>query len=141
MLLFFVIFITAGITTAAFAFGDQKAVNVTTVNRPEFDKLYKAYDSIQKKYYTKVKQKTLVDGAINGMVESLNDPYSDYMSKTEASDFNNTISSSFEGIGAEVEEKDGYIVIVSPIKGSPAEKAGLKPNDKILAVDGKASMA
>ncbi|AVD55972.1 MULTISPECIES: S41 family peptidase [Heyndrickxia] len=137
MLLFFVIFITAGITTAAFAFGDQKAVNVTTVNRPEFDKLYKAYDSIQKKYYTKVKQKTLVDGAINGMVESLNDPYSDYMSKTEASDFNNTISSSFEGIGAEVEEKDGYIVIVSPIKGSPAEKAGLKPNDKILAVDGK----
>jgi len=137
MLLFLVVFLTAGITTAAFALGDKKAVNVTTESRPEFNKLYKAYDSIKSKYYTKVKSKTLIDGAINGMVEALNDPYSDYMTKDEASEFHDTISSSFEGIGAEVEEKDGYIVIVSPIKGSPAEKAGLKPNDKILAVNGK----
>ncbi|WP_018665173.1 S41 family peptidase [Heyndrickxia acidiproducens] len=137
MLLFLVIFLTAGITTAAFALGGKKAVNVTTEQRPEFDKLYKAYDSINKNYYQQVNKKTLIDGAINGMVESLDDPYSDYMTKSETSEFHNTISSSFEGIGAEVEEKDGYIVIVSPIKGSPAEKAGLKPNDKILAVNGK----
>ena len=47
------------------------------------------------------------------------------------------ISSSFNGIGAEIQEQDGYIMVVSPIKDSPAEKAGLKPNDKIMSVDGK----
>ncbi|MCM3023463.1 S41 family peptidase [Weizmannia ginsengihumi] len=135
MLLFCVIFLTAGITTAAFALGDKKAVNVN--NRPEFDKLYQAYDDIKANYYQNVKSQTLIDGAINGMVESLNDPFSDYMTKSEASQFHDTISSSFEGIGAEVQEKDGYIVVIAPIKGSPAEKAGLKPNDKILAVNGK----
>jgi carboxyl-terminal processing protease len=71
------------------------------------------------------------------MVKSLDDPYSVYMSNAEAKSFNNSISSSFEGIGAEIQEKDGHIVIVSPIKGSPAEKAGLKPNDIIVAVNGK----
>ena len=56
------------------------------------------------------------------MIASLDDPYSTYMDQEEAEGFNNTISSSFEGIGAQVEEKDGQILIVAPIKGSPAEK-------------------
>ncbi|MFE7152851.1 S41 family peptidase, partial [Heyndrickxia sporothermodurans] len=72
-----------------------------------------------------------------GMLDSLDDPYSDYMTKEEAEKFHESISSSFQGIGAEIQEKDGNIVVVSPIKGSPAEKVGIKPNDKILAVDGK----
>lgn len=71
------------------------------------------------------------------MLESLGDPYSDYMNEKEAASFHQSISSSFEGIGAEIQEKDGQIVIVSPLKGSPAEKAGLKPNDIVLSVDGK----
>ncbi len=67
----------------------------------------------------------MLNGAINGMIDSVGDPYSDYMDKDEAKKFEESISSSFEGIGAEIQEKDGYIAIVSPIKGSPAEKAGL----------------
>jgi carboxyl-terminal processing protease len=59
------------------------------------------------------------------------------MDKKEASSFHESISSSFEGIGAEIQEQDGQIMVVSPIKGSPAEKAGVKPNDIILSVDGK----
>ncbi|MBE0791611.1 PDZ domain-containing protein, partial [Escherichia coli] len=78
-----------------------------------------------------------IDGAISGMVNSLDDPYSTFMSKKESSEFNDTISASFEGIGAEIQEKDGAIVIVSPIKNSPAEKAGLRPQDIITQVDGK----
>ncbi|MDQ7864379.1 PDZ domain-containing protein [Peribacillus frigoritolerans] len=57
--------------------------------------------------------------------------------KKEASSFHESISSSFEGIGAEIQEQEGQIMVVSPIKGSPAEKAGVKPNDIILSVDGK----
>jgi carboxyl-terminal processing protease len=137
MLIFLLVFATAGVTTFALAFGDKKAVNVGVNNRPEFTKLYDVYDKLEADYYKSVDKDKLINGAINGMVESMGDPYSDYMSKDEAKQFNESISSSFEGIGAEIQEKDGYIVVVSPIKGSPAEKAGLKPNDKILAVDGK----
>ena len=125
MLLFLVVFLSAGITTFALAFGDEKVVTVGT-ERPEFDKLYEAFDTLKSGYYKNIDQKKVINGAINGMVESLDDPYSDYMSNEEAKSFHGSISSSFEGIGAEIQEKDSHIVIVSPIKGSPAEKAGLK---------------
>lgn len=136
MLLFLVVFLSAGITTFALAFGKEKVSTIGT-DRANFSKLYTAYDTLMSGYYQKVNSKTLINGAINGMVEALGDPYSDYMSSDETQSFQNTISSSFEGIGAEIEEKDNHIVIVSPIKGSPAEKAGLKPNDIILSVNGK----
>jgi carboxyl-terminal processing protease len=137
MLIFFVIFLSAGITTFVLAFGDEKAVNVGNVERKEFDRLFSAYDTLNENYYKQLDEDKLVNGAINGMMEALDDPYSDYMNVDEAEGFHQSISSSFEGIGAEIQEKDGYIAIVSPIKGSPAEKAGLKPNDVILMVDGK----
>jgi carboxyl-terminal processing protease len=136
MLLFLVVFLSAGITTFALAFGDEKAVTVGT-ERSEFDKLYTAFDTLKNKYYEDVDQDKLINGAINGMVEALDDPYSDYMDTSEAKGFHDSISSSFEGIGAEIQEQDGYIMIVSPIKDSPAEKAGLKPNDIVTTVDGK----
>ncbi|MFE8702071.1 S41 family peptidase [Cytobacillus sp. FJAT-54145] len=136
MLLFFIVFLSAGITTFALAFGDEQAVTVGTERR-EFDKLYSAFDTLKESYFKEVDQDTLINGAINGMIDSLEDPYSDYMNQEEASSFHESISSSFEGIGAEIQEQDGYIIIVSPLKGSPAEKAGLKPNDKVLYVDGK----
>ncbi len=136
MLLFLVVFLAAGITTFALAFGDEKVVTAGT-ERKEFEKLYNAFDTIQDNYFKEVDEKKLVHGAIDGMLQSLDDPYSDYMNEEEASSFHESISSSFEGIGAEIQEKDGYIIIVSPLKGSPAEKAGLKPNDKVVSVDGK----
>jgi carboxyl-terminal processing protease len=136
MLLFLVVFLSAGITTFALAFGNDKVATVGE-DRTEFSKFYSAFDTLKNGYYQKVDDKKLINGAINGMVESLGDPYSDYMSNTESKSFHNSISSSFEGIGAEIQEKDTHIVIVSPIKGSPAEKAGLKPNDVIVSVNGK----
>lgn len=136
MLLFLLVFLSAGITTFALAFGKEKVVTVTP-ERTEFDKLYEAFDTLKDGYYKDVNEKKLVNGAIDGMVKSLDDPYSDYMSNEEAASFHSSISSSFEGIGAEIQEKDGHIIIVSPIKGSPAEKAGLKPNDMVVSVDGK----
>ncbi|MGG1487751.1 S41 family peptidase [Peribacillus castrilensis] len=135
--IFLVIFLTAGITTIALTFGDEKVESLAPDKHAEFEKLYTTYDKIKDNYYEEVDEEKLVDGAINGMIKSLDDPYSAYMDKKEASSFHESISSSFEGIGAEIQEKDGQIMVVSPIKGSPAEKAGVKPNDIILSVDGK----
>lgn len=136
ILLFLVVILSAGATTFALAYGRNQAAT-SGVNEAQFNKFFTAYDTLENGYYQKVDQTKLINGAINGMVQALGDPYSVYMSNEEAQNFHNTISSSFEGIGAEIEEKDGHIVIVSPIKGSPAEKAGLKPNDMILSVNGK----
>lgn len=134
---FLVIFLSAGITAVALLVGDEKVQPSIVNERNEFSRLYEAYDILEDKYYTDIDEDALITGAINGMVDALNDPYSDYMNVEEASSFNEVISSSFEGIGAEIQQQNSKIVIVSPIKGTPAEKAGLQPNDVIVSVDGK----
>ncbi|MGR3765819.1 S41 family peptidase [Rossellomorea sp. NS-SX7] len=103
------------------------------------DKLHKvevAYDLISEKFFQDVNKGELVEGAIQGMLKTLNDPYSVYMNAETASQFNDALDSSFEGIGAEVTMMDGKLIIVAPFKNSPAEEAGLKPNDRIVKIDG-----
>ncbi|WP_421381394.1 S41 family peptidase [Bacillus salacetis] len=107
---------------------------------PLSDRLHKvevAYDLIADKYVEEVDKGELVEGAIQGMLETLGDPYSVYMDASTASQFNDSLGSSFQGIGAEVTVMDGKLLIVAPFKDSPAEKAGLRPNDQILKVDGE----
>ncbi|UOK56498.1 PDZ domain-containing protein [Bacillus sp. CMF21] len=128
--------ISAGITFAVVQ-KDSGLSQAQGKSDDPFEKLYSTYDTLKGEFYQDTNQEKLVDGAIKGMLQSLDDPYSTYMDQEEAKGFNENISSSFEGIGAEVQESDGKIMIVSPIKGSPAEKAGLKPKDKILKVDDK----
>ncbi|MFY3792076.1 S41 family peptidase [Ureibacillus sp. MALMAid1270] len=141
MIMFLTIIFTAGLTIFALTFGEEKVVEVVEtkpqVEREEFKKLYEAYDELKEKYYIEVDDETIIYGAINGMFDALEDPYTDYMNKEEAAQFNSDLSSSFEGIGAEIQEKNGNIVVVSPIKNSPAEKAGILPEDIILMVDGE----
>lgn len=138
MMLFFVVLATAGLTIFALTFGEEKVVEVKVpVERAEFEKVYDAFDALKKDYYVEVEDNTLIEGAVNGMLDSLEDPYTDYMTVKEAGDFNESLSSSFQGIGAEVQDRNGQIMIVTPIKNSPAEKAGLLPHDIILSVDGE----
>lgn len=101
--IFLVIFLTAGITTIALTFGDEKVESLAPDKHAEFEKLYSTYDTIKDNYYEEIDEEKLVDGAINGMIKSLDDPYSAYMDKKEASSFHESISSSFEGIGAEIQ--------------------------------------
>ena len=100
------------------------------------DKVVQAFQLIKGSYVEDVKEEQLVEGAIQGMLTTLDDPYSVYMDQETAKQFNDMLDSSFEGIGAEVSMVDGKTIIVAPFKDSPAEKAGIKPNDQILSVDG-----
>lgn len=108
----------------------------TEIPTADLDKVEQAYELILSRYVEKVDEEKLVEGAISGMLSVLKDPYSVYMDKETAKQFNQTLESSFEGIGAEVGMVDGKIVIISPFKNSPAEKAGIKANDQILKIDG-----
>src|SRR5699024_7979835 len=71
------------------------------------------------------------------MLTTLDDPYSTYMDEEAMGNFNEQIESSFQGIGTEVSMVEEKVTIIAPIKDSPAEKAGIKPNAQILKVDGK----
>jgi carboxyl-terminal processing protease len=79
----------------------------------------------------------LVYGAISGMVNALDDPYTSFFPPKENKEFKDDMGGAFEGIGAQLEAKEGRILVVSPIKGSPAEKAGIVAGDWITKVDGE----
>jgi carboxyl-terminal processing protease len=109
----------------------------TNDDEKELKKVEQAYELIKNRYVEKVDDDKLIQGAIQGMISTLNDPYSVYMDEETSEQFTESLDSSFEGIGAEVSMINGKVTIVAPIKNSPAEKAGLKPNDQILRVNGE----
>lgn len=103
----------------------------------ELKKLSTTFGLIRGQYLHEIDRTKIIDGAISGMLGSLNDPYTTYMDQKEAEQFNDMLSSTFQGIGAEVSLEDGRVKVISPIKGSPAEKAGIRTNDIILSVNGE----
>ena len=75
-------------------------------------------------------------GAINGLVSSLDDPYSIFLEPIESKMFGENVSGSFEGVGMEVGLRDGILTVISPLKDTPADRAGLLPGDMIIRIDG-----
>ena len=104
----------------------------------DFNLFWQVWDKIQKDYaYQPVDEIKMFYGAIEGLAASLGDPYSVFFVPQVAEEFQKDLAGEFDGIGAEIGIKDGAVVIVAPLLDSPAEKAGLKAGDKILAIDGK----
>lgn len=107
---------------------------------PEFKLLAEAWNSIETNYVDHALQqpRDLMYGAISGMVQSLNDTgHSRFMTPQMVQEENNFTRGEFDGIGAQVAKKDGQVVIVAPLDGSPAQKAGLHAGQAILKVDGQ----
>ena len=90
---------------------------------------------IENDYVEPVDRTKLVNGAISGMVASL-DPHSAYMPPQDFQAFESDTEGKFGGVGIEVEVRDETLVVMSPIEGSPAERAGIRPGDRIVAIDG-----
>lgn len=80
---------------------------------------------------------TLMQGALRGMIDALGDDHSSYMDPEAYKNANDSLSGSYEGIGAFVDTTGDFLTIISPIPGSPADKAGVRPGDKIIAIDGE----
>lgn len=98
---------------------------------------YEVLDRVNRDYYdkTKVDSKKVLYGAISGMLQSLDDPYTSFFPPKENTSFKTQLSGQFEGIGAELGLSDqNRVIVVSPLDGSPAQKAGIKSGDAILKV-------
>ncbi len=93
-------------------------------------------DIVQKDYVKEVTEKKLIQGALKGMLQSL-DPYSEYLNKDMFKELQAETTGEFGGLGIEISLENGTLTIVSPIEDTPAYKAGLKPGDKILKIDGE----
>lgn len=98
---------------------------------------WKVWRAVDEKYPNPDKASTdaRVWGAIKGMVDSLNDPYSTFFDPEESKQFTETVEGEFVGVGMEVGIKDKILTVVAPLKGTPAERAGIRPGDKILKID------
>lgn len=88
---------------------------------------------------TELDAKEMIHGAIGGMVRSIGDPYTMFMNPSENTEFRDSLQGNLQGIGAELTFKEELLTVVAPLKGSPAARAGLLPNDVILEVDGEST--
>jgi carboxyl-terminal processing protease len=102
-----------------------------------FDSLYETYDTIMSEYYKDVDSDKLIEGAINGMLESLDDEHTMYFDKKSKEEFDSELSGNYYGIGAQIQlTSDETIKITKVFDNSPAKKAGLKEEDVFVSVDG-----
>jgi carboxyl-terminal processing protease len=95
-------------------------------------------DLVERNYVEEVDPETLTNGAIEGMLKTL-DPYSTYLSPERYRELEIGTSGEFGGVGMEVSEENGVLTVITPIEGSPAEKAGIKPRDQIIEIEGKST--
>jgi len=116
-------------TTAVFA-------QVESRTSPEFAKLFATYQRIKASYVEPVEDDVLIRGAIDGMLAAL-DPHSAYLDGAALERLETMIDGNYQGLGISVQMDDGAVKVVSPFKGSPADKAGIKAGDFITHIDGK----
>jgi carboxyl-terminal processing protease len=116
-------------TTVVFA-------QVESRTSPEFAKLFATYQRIKASYVEPVEDDVLIRGAINGMLAAL-DPHSAYLDGAALERLETMIDGNYQGLGISVQMEDGAVKVVSPFKGSPADKAGIKAGDYITHIEGK----
>lgn len=103
----------------------------------DFSLFWDAWHLLEEKHVGRQNLDTqdMLYGAIAGMVKGLGDPYTAFMNPQESQEFLEGMSGEFEGIGAEIGIRDNTLTVIAPLEGSPAQRAGLRPGDKILKID------
>ncbi len=98
-----------------------------------------AYHLIQQKFVdpSKINTQDIIYGAISGMAQSLGDPYTVFFKPQENKQFSEELAGSFDGVGIEIGIKDNQLTVISPLEGSPGQKAGIRAGDLIVKIDGK----
>jgi len=139
--LFLLVGIIIGSLVTFFLLPKDKVVkNVKQEYNSKFKALFETYDTINSKFYKDVDDETLINGAINGMMESLDDQHSMFFDKEAKKEFEEELAGTYYGIGAEIKQvNDDDVMINKVFDGSPAEKAGLKSGDIFVSIDGKST--
>lgn len=113
-------------------------INASTTDPVNFEPFWKAWNIINEKYAesgTTTPTQDKVWGAIKGLADSLGDPYSVFLPPEEREVFEEMISGTFSGVGMEIGEREEVLTVIAPLKGTPAERAGIRAGDMILKID------
>ncbi len=104
----------------------------------DFSMFWRVWNALQQEYIDaeELEAEKLVDGAIKGMVRSVDDSYTRYLDPQASKNFEDTISGSFEGIGARIGIREDQLTIISPLEDTPANRAGVKAGDQVIRIDG-----
>ncbi len=117
----------------------SRTVTISSDSVADFNQFWKAWNLINERYVPikgkEVTAQEKVWGAISGLADSLHDPYSFFMPPKEKKLFEQDVAGSFGGVGMQIGLKDEIATVIAPLKNSPAERAGIKTGDKIIAVD------
>lgn len=104
-----------------------------------FDPLIGVKALVSQRYVTQPDEKAMQAGAIAGMLEVLDDPYTVYVPPSESQEFSKQLTGDFVGIGVQVDTRDGVLTVVTPLEDTPAFKAGVMAGDRIVEIDGKST--
>lgn len=138
--LFFGAGVSVGRGDVSLGFLSASSSNSKLANQLDYSSVDRVYSLLKKDFDGTLDQSKLIDGIKSGLVSAAGDPYTVYFNPTQAKSFNDQLSGSITGIGAELgTDADNNIVIVAPLSGYPAEHAGLKPKDIIVAIDGQST--
>lgn len=133
---FLLLLLLLGSFALGFVIGHTRQLSRLEIQRiTSLNLVQEALEQIQDSYVEKVPTKKLIQGAIKGMVDSLNDPYTKYLGRSDFKHFQEQTSGYFYGVGIEIGMKDHQITVISPIEGTPASRAGIKPDDAIVKID------
>lgn len=115
------------------------AIRITDDQYSFFDPIVDVSTLINALYVEEADIEAMQRGAIEGMLEELNDPYTTFVPTRDTKDFSKDLTGEYVGIGAEVQIRDGWLTISSPLDGSPAWKAGVMADDRVVEIDGEST--
>ncbi len=117
---------------------NKEAIPEYLSKKVDFNLFWKTWDLLSGQHVDRPFPETkLFYGAMSGMVAGIGDPYSYFFDPEKYKQFNEELNGSFEGIGIEIAIKNGFLTVIAPLSGTPAEKAGIRSGDTILAIDGE----
>ena len=134
------LFLTGGCALQVFGREEEPASQLEELP-PEFERLLEVWELLEREYINggELDPQAVSDGAIKGMLAALDDPYAAFFSPDQYQVANQDLKGFFEGIGAQVGIRNGHITILAPMPGAPAEKAGIRPGDVILEIEGEST--
>ncbi|MBU3918828.1 S41 family peptidase [Patescibacteria group bacterium] len=138
ILLIFIVLVWSGVT---FVFGFYQGYKQIPgppnelVTEADVSLLWDVWNKLENKYIGQLDHQQMIYGAAKGLAESLGDPYTVFFKPADTKTFKDDISGSFEGVGMEITVKDGSLIVVAPLEGTPAKAAGILPGDEIVMIE------